>query len=157
MKLSVILLGLLVSCGEDTSSEFGACGGNVVGSWNITGAKLSAALDGCPVDGAVSGFLVFNENKRVSVNLEAAGWKTPGDAACGQKKQYGAFWRTNGTSVCMALAESDLDAACAGNAPAGDGWAGLGEYCVSGSSLQIRSSDLFGLSGEAIVSLGPMP
>ncbi|MBI2376743.1 MAG: hypothetical protein HYV07_22285 [Deltaproteobacteria bacterium] len=152
---SIVSLGL-GSCGEEEAG-FVACGGAVKGSWSITSATLSAAIDGCAIDAPVTGFMVFNDNGRVSVNLKAGSWIVRGDAECGQQKQFGAFWRANGSSLCMALAEADLDAACAGNPPSTDGWAGSGDYCVEGSTLKIRTSSLLGLTAEAIVTLGPMP
>ena len=147
------------ACGDDTESpSFTACGGQLVGRWQFSSAAPTAALDGCPADASAGGFLIFNQSpSRVSVNLELGAWIPPGGSACGEKKQNGLYWRTSGNTFCTAVLEADLDAACAGNPPTSDPWAGVGEYCVQGTSLEIKSSSLFGLQGEALMKLGPMP
>jgi hypothetical protein len=150
-----------MACGTEESTDFTACGGELVGAsettrvWDFTGVTLGGTS--CSTDPAtVEGFLNFNRTTgRYSVNVKTNAWRSA-TGACGLDTTYGGFFRQEGSKVCFAESEADLAAfpcdESGYEASARPRSAGA-DYCVSGSTLQLSTRTFGGVGGAAVLTL----
>jgi len=143
---------LLAACGEGTT-DFTACGGDVTGTWNFTGATVANA---CSTETpAITGFAAFNANGHYSISGNVKAWKLHGAEPCGFDTVHAGFWKQVGSRICIAESPAELDSQpCDETAHTLDKpWSAAADVCIEAATLTLSTSSLFGLNQAATLTL----